>query len=401
MKATARVQPGPLALAAVCAVVGLLVVRSPSLAIVAVAVGIGSLLPAWSLLVASLVTARGFDILLPRTGAGGWQSASALLALLAIAKWSIARRGSGQRWVNHISVLIGLLIGWLIVASAAAGTSFTAPLRLIPFALVPIAYYCEEPGEDRMLRGVIWFAIAEVVLSLGQVTKRLEGVHIQDPHQMGFLLVAALALVTSHTVTMRYPRLVVAFLLLAILATRTRGVWLAAIVLLALLLLPGATGSRALAIALGSVAIGALLFTPLTRAFDLNPHSADVRTESVSAGLQEAKTHPVVGVGWSSIPVVPGVEHAPGDRPYDLFVFLAVVGGFPAAVLALLLTVSGARLAARRHFGALLFFGAFIAFSVSEATLYPGSLTAPLFFLFLALAVAGAPNTRRLIRARE
>jgi hypothetical protein len=55
--------------------------------------------------------------------------------------------------------------------------------------------------------------------------------------------------------------------------------------------------------------------------------------------------------------------------------------------------VNGLRLSTRRHFGALLFFGAFMSFSVSETTLYPGSLTAPLFFVFLAIA-ADASRTR-------
>ncbi len=89
----------------------------------------------------------------------------------------------------------------------------------------------------------------------------------------------------------------------------------------------------------------------------------------------------------------------PANRPYDLVVFFAVVGGFPAAILALAMLVEALRISSRRHFGALLFFGAFIAFSISESTLYPGSITAPLFFIFCALATLGVPNTSRLARA--
>ena len=49
---------------------------------------------------------------------------------------------------------------------------------------------------------------------------------------------------------------------------------------------------------------------------------------------------------------------------------------------AIAMLIEAVHIALRRHFGALLFFGAFIAFSVSESTLYPGSVTAPLFFIF-------------------
>jgi hypothetical protein len=159
-------------------------------------------------------------------------------------------------------------------------------------------------------------------------------------------------------------------------------------------LLPRVTGARVFAVVGGFVLMGVLLFTPLTNAFDLNPNSAKIRHDSVSEGYKLATRHPLFGLGWStaSIPTGGDAIQPPGDRPYDLFVFLAVVGGFPAAMLFGGLLVTGLRLSTRRHFGALLFFGAFMTFSVSETTLYPGSITAPLFFLFLAVVANGSRN---------
>jgi hypothetical protein len=382
-----------------CAVVGLVITRSPKLAIAAVAVLVAALMPAWLLITGSLVTVRGFDGLIPRAGLVSWQSVSAFLILAAVAKWMIARRRQPRVQPSRLSLLIVALMVWLLVTAIALGTVFTAPLRIVPFALIPLTYCETERGEQNMLKGIVAFALLEALLSIRQFPVRLYGVHVGDPHEMGFLLVGALAVVISDTVHLKHPRWITAALLVSIAATRTRGVWLATLVLLALWVLPRATGRRALLLAAGAVIVGALLFSPLSHTFDLNPHSSSIRTTSVSQGLKNAAHHPVFGEGWSSTKVIPGVPKPPANRPYDLVVFFAVVGGFPAALLALMMLIEAVHVAARRHFGALLFFGAFIAFSVSESTLYPGSITAPLFFIFCALATLGLPNTARLARS--
>ncbi len=357
-------------------------------------------MPAWLLVTGALVTVRGFDWLIPRAGLVSWQSVSALLVLAAVAKWMVARRRQPHVRPSRLSLLIVALMVWLLVTAIAFGTVFTAPLRIVPFALIPLTYCETERGEQMMLRGIVTFALVEAALSIRQFPVRLEGIHIGDPHEMGFLLVGSLAVVISDTVHLKHPRWITAAILVCIVATRTRGVWLATLVLLALYVLPRATGRRAVLLAAGAVVLGALLFSPLTHALDLNPASSSIRTTTVSAGLKNAEHHPIFGEGWSSAKVTPGVPQPPANRPYDLVVFFAVVGGFPAALLALAMLIEAVHVSARRHFGALLFFGAFIAFSVSESTLYPGSLTAPLFFIFCALATLGVPNISRLARAR-
>jgi len=385
---------------ACCGALGLVLTRSPKLAVAVVAIAVAALLPSWLLVTASLVTVRGLGGLLPSAGLPSWQTVSALLVLTAVVKWTLARRRHSHGRPSRLALLVAALMVWLLVTAIALGTVLTAPLRLVPFALIPLVYFEDARGEQKLLRGIVAFALIEAALSIKQFPTRLYGIHVRDPHEMGFLLVGSLAVVISDTVHLKHPRWVTAALLVSIAATRTRGVWLAALVLLALWIIPRATGRRALLLAAGAVVVGALLFSPLSHAFDLNPHSSSIRTQSVSAGLKNATHHPIFGEGWSSTKVVPGVPKPPGDRPYDLVVFFAVVGGFPAALLALLMLIEAAHTASRRHFGALLFFGAFIAFSVSESTLYPGSLTAPLFFIFCALATAGVPNTARLARAR-
>jgi hypothetical protein len=60
-----------------CAVIGLAVTRSPEVAVAAVAVLIVALLPPWLLVTGSLVTARGFNGLIARSGLVSWQSVSA------------------------------------------------------------------------------------------------------------------------------------------------------------------------------------------------------------------------------------------------------------------------------------------------------------------------------------
>jgi hypothetical protein len=399
LDASRRASATTVAFIAGCAVIGLVITRKPALAVAAVAVLVAALMPAWLLVTGALVTARGFNGLIPQAGLVSWQSVSAFLILAAVAKWMIARRSRPRMRPSRLALLIVALMTWLLVTAIALGTVFTAPLRIVPFALFPLTYCESDRGEQNMLRGVVAFALIEAALSIRQFPSRLYGVHVGDPHEMGFLLVGALALVISDTVHFKHPRWITAALLASIVATRTRGVWLATLVLLVIWILPRATGRRAVLLAAGAVVVGALLFSPLTHAFDLNPASSSIRTTSVSAGLKNAEHHPIFGEGWSSTKVSPGVPRPPANRPYDLIVFFAVVGGFPAALLALMMLIEAVHVAARRHFGALLFFGAFIAFSVSESTLYPGSLTAPLFFLFCALATVGVPNTARLARA--
>jgi hypothetical protein len=147
---------------------------------------------------------------------------------------------------------------------------------------------------------------------------------------------------------------------------------------------------------LGGVVVGSVCFTPAPRLFNLNPASADLRQDTVSAGIEIASQHPAFGIGWTSKDL-PNDEFAreSGARPYNLFVFLAVVAGIPAALIFSLLLFDALQLAARFHFGALLFISAFTAFSISEATLYPGSLTAPLFFVFFALAANRSRGVRQ------
>jgi hypothetical protein len=248
-----------------------------------------------------------------------------------------------------------------------------------------------------ILQAIVGLALVEFLLSIGEVGVRLRGVHVDDPHQMGFLLIASLAILLSRSAPFPARPAVIGILYFGVLATRTRGVWLAGIVVLAVSLLPNLSGRRVVVVILGAVVAGLLLFGPATRMFDLNPASADIRQDAVSAGLQVATEHPAFGLGWTSKDLqVDELDPESGLRPYNVFVFLAVVAGVPAAVIFLLLLLDALQLAARFHFGALLFISAFTAFSVSEATLYPGSLTAPLFFFFFALAANRSRGVRLL-----
>jgi hypothetical protein len=385
--------------------IGALTVRSPVLATAGVLAGVLAFTPPWMLLFGALLTARGFDVLLARSGTVSWQSVSALLAAVAVVKWAATRPATGRKPPTRTSVLLIGFLGWFLIAPIADGTMPTAPLRLAPFILLPIAYHYDPEDERRFITGVVWFAIIEMLWSASQLTTRLQGVHVVDPHQMGFLLIATLAALLSDTATVPTPRLFTAITVFGILMTRTRGVWLATIVLFALWMMPRVSGRRVLFIVGGVIVAGILLFAPATQAFDLNPHSADIRNESISAGIKLAKQHPAFGLGWTSPqspsptqpqpdPQLQATDQAKNDvgtRPYDLLVFLAVVGGLPAALIFAALLVDTLSISARRHFAALLFFGAFAAFSLSESPLYPGSLTAPLFFCFLAFA-ANSPN---------
>jgi hypothetical protein len=383
---------------ACAAAIGVLGARAPAIAIGAVILALIAWMPAWLLLVGAIASARGFDVVLSRSGLVSWQTASVFLAGAAVAKWMLAPKTRSARPSSATTLLIVAFMIWLLITSIATGTVLTAPLQLAPFAILPIVYSTDAGSEERLLRAIVWLALLELIVSISQRQTRLVGVHVNDPHQMGFLLIAALAIVLGRSITIRNRHYVIAALVLGILATRTRGVWLSAIVLLALWVVPRLTGARVFAVIGGFVLMGALLFTPATKAFDLNPHSAQLRNDSVSEGLKVATHHPLFGVGWTSASVQRGrgAVRPLGDRPYDVFVFLAVVGGFPAAVLFGALLVHGLRLSTRRHFGALLLFGAFMSFSVSEMTLYPGSLTAPLFFVFLAIA-ANASRTHEPI----
>jgi hypothetical protein len=357
------------------------------------------LAPTGVLLIGVIVTTRGFEAGLPRDGFVSWQTVAAVLMLIICGRCVTLRLQKGTWRPTRVDVWTIGFVGWLLLTSVPAGALFTAPLRLLPLAAFAVVYVGDERAERVAMRALVYVPLVEVLLSSGQLSTRLSGTHVGDPGQMGVLLLAGLAVVFGSTLHFRYPRLLALALLFGVLATRTRGVWFSLIVMVLIAIAPSLS-IRRLVMLIGAVAVvGLLLLGPLTHALGLNPHSQTIRRESVVLGWTDALARPTFGTGWTSKgdPAsfrASTTADGPDYRAFNVFVFLASVSGFPAALLFVALVGSSLVVARRRHLPAYLFLGAFCGVSLWEATIYPGSYSGLFFFVFLAFADKGVPMPR-------
>lgn len=390
--------------------VGLLPGQGQVLLVSAVAgVGMITVLPSWALLAITVVTFRSLpdpvvgDLTITDVFMLAWLIR--MYGRVMIRKYPIRLRRPVRSLAAYFLVAWGMTL--------LAGVSVTPLLRMTLYAAVAVTLATMTTEKRRPVFGVlVTYAVVEVVISLPQLSTRMAGLTVGDPQQLGILLLAALAVVRLRGVALRLTarRWVLSILWLGIVATRTRGVWLAAIMFLVIVGVRRITRRRIVLVTAALLAVAWLLYGPVTSALDLNPTSRDYRVESVTAGIRVGMDHWATGVGWGGLsPSEAEARLAEEDQtrliegplsvPYNVPVLIfAYTGVFGLALFIRFLWHAFGAIGRAQDAPVLAFLSTFIAISMIEPTFYAGSLATFLFFLFCGFGLRGQNVVHRYAR---
>jgi O-antigen ligase len=367
-----------------------LIVKAPGLVLAVLALGVLVLLPPWVLLAGAVV---GEYVYLEPISGGGLIVSDILLGTFLL-RWSVPRLvhqlpllPSDLRPVAGW-VLAFLAWAWISLVITDAWGSAPALARVSLYMLVLLAASSYPSRWVPLAVGI--YALVEAVAALlgvtGTVAGRLVGFG-GDPEILGTLMIAGIACSVTFR---RFHLMVLALLALVGALTLTRATWVAASVMLALILVPRLAQRKSATLVLGMVVVvAAVLAHPyLTAAFDLNPDSVPLRLASWQAGLDLVAAHPIVGVGWAQNPV------------FNLWIELASsTGVLGAALFSILLIALFRRLVSKRGSVAragLLYFVGFVIYSGQVMTLGAGNRLTITFTVLVgsALGALEAPVVR-------
>lgn len=355
-----------------------------------------------------LVAAIGFGGSAVATTVAGPLTISDVLLILFVARSFVGpggarglRLGLTERW------LVGFL-AWGLFATWITGESVSPLLRIVLYAAVALRVRDTRIDVRFLFVGVLAMALWNQVTGVAEGQARLIGTLIGDPAQTGGVLLAALLPVVLGGGP-RYPlplRGVLALvLLLGVWQTQTRGIWFALLLTAGVAVVVRRGGGRARVLLVGAVitAAGFLTVDALTSRLGLNAESGDFRIENITNGIRSGLARPVFGSGWANAIVVDPLgnvrPNATAVVPYNLFI--NVFAGLGIIGLVLLLgfvwTLLG-RVLDRRDAPAY-FVVAFLALSLTEMTLYAGSLLTLIFFVYLGL-VLRSPDGEACARDR-
>jgi len=361
---------------------------------VALLIAAALLLPSWALLAVALVAIRdlpvpGFDatVMEPLRPAD-------LLLMIWIIRHAVTARSGERLRLPSSALLLAAFFVWSAATSLVHGAEITPLLRIALYAGI-FAVLAARPARGELYPAIVGYAVVEVVVSFPQWGTRLIGVVTNDPQQLGMVVLAALALVLARRGHGALRPVLLALLAAAVVFGRTRGIWFAAAVLFALWLQPRLSRRRLLVLIAVLLAVAFVLLDPLTSALGLNPESGQLRAMSISSGLDAVAQSPWIGHGWApaSDPAADPTE-TPAGPVYNLYVQLAVSTGLLGLGLWLAFQLRVLRSAARKDRAAFLYLGAFSALSLTEATVYAGSLVTVLLFIFAGSAESAAAAAR-------
>lgn len=351
--------------------------RAAILAFAALAATSALAAPTWSLLAIAFIVFRW------RPESVVANLAIADLALLAYVARSVHLIGRTKVAPWMMSLGAFLVVAW--ASTLLSGVSTTPLMRITLYGATGVAV-ARQP-RDRPYVLTMLVAQATLIVAISSVTQagqRMFGETIGDPQQLGILLLAAIAAVASGEVGGRYRPWLLAAFTWGIVATQTRGVWLAYLVMILVLAARRMSRRRLLVSAAAVAAAGFVLYAPVTTKLGLNPASQEYRAQSIRAGIEAARSRPVLGVGWAGGTSDPG---APLTVPYNVLVLVALYTGLVGLVCFIVFASRAAgrmvRNGDRTCFG---FFSGFVAISMSEPTFYAGSMVTLLFFVFVGLA---------------
>jgi hypothetical protein len=372
----------------------------PVAALLAVTAGTAALLlPPAVLLTAAVVTVHGLGTAALAAPVAGPLLASDVLLLVYLVRALALPRPVNTAPHRLIGPCLVLFLAWSVLATALAGASVTPLLRIAVYGAVFLAL--SRHGTDRrVVYGVmLGYAMVNLVGGMLQGQTRLVGLDVGDPAQTGALLLAALCPLLTRELRFTGSRVVAAALLGGIFLTQTRGVWFAAIVVLAVWALPRVSLARLVAVFLALGVLGLRTVDWVTDHFGLNGTSIDFRVHSIGNGIRDGLANPLFGSGWGNVSSMSHlrahIADAPEEvRPYNLFVSVFAFVGVPGLLL-LTLALGGLlhALIARKD-APLLFTVAVLAMSLTEMTLYAGSMLTLLFFVYAGMGLGPAEARR-------
>ncbi|MGW2555353.1 O-antigen ligase family protein [Streptomyces sp. NPDC001635] len=365
-----------------------------TVAALAILATLGMLVPPALLLVGAVVLSHGLEVDVLKAPLVGPLVISDVLLLVYLLRGLAQRRTraersrSGGRW-------LALFLAWSFLATLYAGVPVTPLLRIAVYCAVFLLL--SQRGIDRRLvyLGVLCYALVNLVGGVLQGQQRLTGVDIGDPFQTGALLLAALCPLLTSELRFKGRWVVGAMLLCGMFLTQTRSVWFATLAVIAVWAQKKLSAGRVLLVvaSLGLMSLKAVDL--VTQWLGLNSFSAVLRTQSVINGIRSGLENPVLGSGWGHVSSMDHFQVSGWDSirqvlPYNLFVNVFASVGLPA-LLALVLFLGGLlRRLACRHSAPLLFAVAVLAMSLTEMTLYSGSMQTLLFFLYVGIGLGPA-----------
>ncbi|MGW1494269.1 O-antigen ligase family protein [Streptomyces sp. NPDC002402] len=368
-------------------------------------------LPPAVLLAGAIVTGHGLGVAALQAPLAGPLMLSDVLLLLCLLRCLTHRRTEQAERHRLVSACLLLFLAWSVLATVHAGTSVTALLRIAAYGGVFLLL--SRRGTDRkLIYGIVTcYALVSVVGGVLQGQTRLVGLDIGDPAQTGALLLAALCPLLTSELRTPWTWLVGAVLLYGIFLTQTRSVWFATIVVLVVWAQKRLTLSRLVAVFAGLALVGLQTVNWITHEFGLNTFSADFRWQSIVAGMRSGLENPVFGSGW-------GYASSTYDRgasayiydavrqvsPHNLFVCVFASVGLPAVLLLVLFLGRLLHRLVSTRDAPLLFTVAVLAMSMTEMTLYAGSMLTLLFFTYAGMGLApavGGPRPSHVPREGE
>lgn len=372
----------------------------PAATLPAVTAGVAALLlPPAVLLAAAVVTVHGLGTATLTAPVVGPLLASDVLLLVYLGRALALPRLRDAAPNRLVGPSLVLFLAWSLLATTLAGASVTPLLRIAVYGAVFLAL-SRRGTERRVVYGVmVGYALVNVAGGVFQGQSRLLGLDVGDPAQTGALLLAALCPVLTHE--LRFPgRWVVAAALLGgIFLTQTRGVWFATLVVLAVWALPRLSLARLVAVFLTLGVLGLRTVDWVTERFGLNEASIDYRAHSIGNGIRDGLANPLFGSGWGNVSSMAHLRahlsNAPEEvRPYNLFVSVFAFVGAPGLLLLTLALGGLLRVLISRQGAPLLFTVAVLAISLTEMTLYAGSMTTLLFFVYAGMGLGSAADRR-------
>ncbi|WBB61984.1 O-antigen ligase family protein [Streptomyces sp. WMMC500] len=360
----------------------------------AVAVAAALLLPRGVLLAAAVVTVHGLGTSALMSPVVGPLLASDLLLLMYLVRVPVLPRQEGLGAARRlVGPSLALFLAWSLLATVIAGASATPLLRIAVYAAAFMAMSRRGATERRVVYGVVLcYALVNLAGGVLQGQTRLVGLDIGDPAQAGMLLLAALCPLLSGELRFTGRWVVAAALLGGILLTQTRGVWFAAVVMLVVWRMPRRSPGRLVVVLLCMAVLGFEIVDSVSQRFGLNGDSVGYRVHSVVNGIRDGMANPVFGSGWGEVSSMEYLRQHLSDTPeevlpYNLFISVFAFTGVPGLLLlTLFLAVLLISLRAARSDAPLLFTVAVLAMSLSEMTLFAGSMLTLLFFVYAGLS---------------
>lgn len=347
------------------------------------------LLPVATLLAGGIVMSGGAS----QTALVGPLIAADLLFIGWLARSAATSETALPREAKAPANALLLFLGWALLATYLDGQSVTPLLRVALYAAVTIQLARAGTSRRFLYAAVMVFAVWNVAGGALEGQSRLVGLYVGDPAQMGALILAALTPLVTRELRFLGWQLAALVLVYGLWLTQTRSVWFATIVVGAVWFTGRrSTGRGRTVLVLGVVALIGFEFVGLvTERLDLNADSASYRVDSIMNGIRSGLAHPIFGSGWAHVEYVDGqgqiVQGVEAVVPYNLFINVFTSVGLPGLVLfgAFLWTLLGPLV--RRKDAPLLFVGAVLAMSLTEMTIYAGSLLTVLFFIYAGIGL--------------